>query len=114
MAKNKLKKFTDLDGFPNVYQNFNYHEPKLIGAMGKEAKLNGKWAEDHFGNTNPVILELACGMGHYTIALARKFPNKNFIGVDIKGARIWQGASIGIDENLNNAAFQIQLLYFTL
>ncbi len=104
MSKNKLKKFIDLDSYQNVYQNFSYKSPVLV-SQSEEKQMKGNWAEKHFGNKNPIVLELACGMGHYTIALARKYPNKNFIGIDIKGARIWNGATIAINEKLDNAAF---------
>lgn len=105
MSKNKLQKFSDLLSFPNVYENFDPRHPELLGVNGVPVKLKGKWSERHFKNDHPIILELACGKGHYTIGLAQRFPNINFIGVDIKGARIWQGAKIAMAENLSNAAF---------
>ncbi len=67
--------------------------------------LKGKWHETHFQNEKPIVLELGCGKGEYTVALARQFPDKNFIGLDIKGDRIWKGAKICIEEGINNACF---------
>jgi len=93
MGKGKLEKFADLETFDNVYQK---PEP---------GTLNGKWASQHFKNNNPIVLELACGKGDYTVALANKYPNKNFIGVDIKGNRIWNGARKALDQGIDNAAF---------
>lgn len=93
MGKDKLRKFAEIDTFPNVYQ---------LDA-GKE--LKGKWALQHFKNEHPVVLELACGKGEYALNLARLFPEKNFIGVDLKGNRIWRGARTGMDEGVANLAF---------
>src|SRR5690606_17755492 len=67
--------------------------------------IKGNWRSDYFGNDHPITLELACGRGEYTIGLARLFPQQNFIGVDIKGERIWKGSTIALQENLRNAAF---------
>jgi tRNA (guanine-N7-)-methyltransferase len=67
--------------------------------------IRGLWCTEYFKNTNPITLELACGRGEYTIGLARLFPDKNFIGVDIKGERIWKGSTLALEEKLNNAAF---------
>jgi len=93
LGKDKLRKFAEIDTFPNVYQ---LH-------LGKVMK--GKWASDHFKNNNPVVLELACGKGEYSVGLAKLFPEKNFIGVDLKGNRIWRGARTGVDEGIENLAF---------
>jgi len=103
--KNKLVRFARLNSFKNVYQNFQYENPQLIGKDNVETDLKGIWGEQHFKNSNPITLELACGGGEYTVALARKYPNRNFIGVDIKGARIYKGAKIALAEGLDNAAF---------
>ena len=103
--RNKLQKFADILSFPNVYENYNPKDPKLIARDGVEVDLKGKWAAEHFRNDNPITLELACGRGEYTLQLARKYPDRNFIGVDIKGARIWKGAKIALAEELSNAAF---------
>ena len=84
--------------FKNVFQ------PDL-DEMRSEYLMKGNWSKKYFGNTNPIVLELGCGMGEYTVALAKKYPNKNFIGIDIKGARMWQGASKALEENLFNVAF---------
>lgn len=103
--RNKLQKFSDILSYPNVYENYDPKEAILLGEAGAEVSLKGKWTEIHFKNNNPLVLELACGRGEYTLALAQKYPNKNFIGVDIKGARIWKGASQALALNLQNAAF---------
>jgi tRNA (guanine-N7-)-methyltransferase len=103
--RNKLLKFAELAAFPNVYENYRHDQPELIGLQGQPVELKGKWGERHFGNDRPITLELACGRGEYTLGLARQNPQRNFIGVDIKGARIWQGARIALEEQLHNAAF---------
>jgi len=103
--KNKLKKFEDLHLFPNVYENFDFTDPSLYISAEETVDIKGRWSSDHFGNNAPITLELACGGGEYTVALAQKYPNRNFIGVDIKGARIWKGASQALYGNLVNAAF---------
>lgn len=94
MARRKKFKFSQIEGFLNVI------EPS------KEIyqKIKGKWSE-FFGNTNPIVLELACGYGEYTVGLGEIFPDKNFIGIDIKGERIWMGAKQALKENLTNVAF---------
>lgn len=76
-------------------------------------KFKGKWREQYFGNSNPIVLELGCGRGEYTVGLAERYPDKNFIGVDVKGDRIWVGSTIAIEKQLTNVAFlriQIQQL----
>lgn len=104
--RNKLQKFAELFSFPNVYENFSPADPqKLTGRNGEKVDLRGKWAARYFGNDHPITLELACGRGEYTLGLARLYPERNFIGVDIKGARIWKGARTALRENLNNVAF---------
>lgn len=103
--KNKLQKFAELLTFPNVYENFDVKNPQLIGLNGAPVELKGKWAAKHFKNDHPIVLELACGRGEYSLGLARRFPQYNFIGVDIKGARIWKGARIALEEQLENVAF---------
>lgn len=103
--RNKLQKFAEVYAFPHVYENFNPKDPKLLGENGKEADLKGQWAKVHFKNEHPVTLELACGKGDYTLGLARLYTDRNFIGVDIKGARIWRGAKTALEENLSNVAF---------
>lgn len=103
--KNKLQKFTEFSSFTNSYENFDVKDPVLRGADGEEIQLKGRWNKIHFQNNAPIILELACGHGDYTVEMARLDPHKNFIGVDIKGARIWRGAKTAIEENQTNAAF---------
>jgi tRNA (guanine-N7-)-methyltransferase len=103
--KNKLKKFAEVLSFPNVYENFNPKSPQLVGKDGVPVNLRSKWQQDHFKNNNPITLELACGGGEYTLALAEMYPDRNFIGVDIKGARIWKGAKKALERNLQNVAF---------
>lgn len=103
-ARNKLQKFAEIASFPHVYESFDPLRPQLVQA-DRELDLSGNWAEQHFGNSNPITLELACGRGEYTVELARRYPDRNFIGVDVKGARIWRGAKIALAENLQNAAF---------
>jgi tRNA (guanine-N7-)-methyltransferase len=95
MGRSKLHKFQDND------RSFNVVQP---GKTSYEI-IKGKWREFQFKNNNPIVLELACGRGDYTIGFARKYPDKNFVGVDIKGARIWTGSQIAEEENLNNVAF---------
>ncbi len=103
--KNKLKKFSEVLTYPNVYQNFDPKYPRLVIGENTEVDLKGKWTEQHFKNNHPLTLELACGRGEYTVALAKAYPEQNFIGIDVKGARIWQGASQALEQNLSNAAF---------
>jgi len=106
MGKNKLKRFAENRTFKNVFQPSR--EEILAGF-----EMKGKWNKDFFRNDNPIVLELGCGKGEYTVALAEKFPGKNFIGIDIKGARFWRGAKTALDENLSNVAFlrtQIELI----
>lgn len=103
--RNKLQKFAELLTFSNVYENFNPLEPQLYGLNGEPVSLKGEWGPRHFGNDKPITLELACGRGEYTLGLARQNPHRNFIGIDVKGARIWKGARIALEEKLDNAAF---------
>jgi len=103
--RNKLEKFADLLSFSNVYE---YSEkPREDGWLYNGVSnsiLKGVWKNQHFENNHPLILELACGRGEYTCALSEKYPKLNFIGVDVKGARIWKGAKYAL-EHLPNAAF---------
>jgi len=103
--RNKLRKFSELSTFKNVFQCFDPTAPSLVGMDDKEVELKGKWNTDHFKNDHPIVLELACGRGEYTLALGVMYPDKNFIGVDVKGARIWQGAAHSKEQNLENVAF---------
>ncbi|WP_281543348.1 tRNA (guanosine(46)-N7)-methyltransferase TrmB [Maribacter aestuarii] len=103
-SKNKLKRFEENKTFQNVIQPTREE-------IQEGFELKGKWNE-HFGNDNPIVLELGCGKGEYTVGLAKRNPNKNFIGIDIKGARFWRGAKTAMEENLQNVAFlrtQIEL-----
>lgn len=104
--KNKIRRFEENKTLPNVIQPTR--EEALAGFQ-----LKGKWRSEFFKNENPIVLELGCGKGEYSVGLAKEFPNKNFIGVDIKGARFWFGAKDAIENNLGNVAFlrtQIELI----
>lgn len=103
--KNKLRKFAEVLSFPNVYECYNIQEPGLVGAGMDPVDLKGRWQELHFKNEHPITLELACGAGEYTVGLADRFPERNFIGVDIKGNRLWKGAKDALDQGLHNAAY---------
>ena len=98
MSKNKISRFEENRTFSHLFQR-NFEE--LAGGF----HLKGKWNEDFFGNDNPITLELGCGKGEYTIGLAQRFPDRNFIGVDIKGARLWVGCRQVRDLGLKNVAF---------
>lgn len=104
-TRNKLQKFSQLLSFPHVFENFSYEKPELHGKDGVVVDLKGGWNEKHFTIQQALTLELACGRGEYTVALAERYRNRNFIGVDIKGARIWQGATQAMELGLDNAAF---------
>ena len=99
MAKNKLSKFKEMDNFPHVFQ-YTYRD--LINA---HFPLKGKWREMFFKNKKPIVLELGCGRGEYAVSLAERYPDKNYIGIDIKGARMWTGAKESYDKKLPNVAF---------
>lgn len=99
MGKNKLKKFANMAEYPHVFQ----YPFSVLQEKGFDMK--GQWNKKFFKNDNPIILELGCGKGEYTVGLAKLFPNKNFIGIDIKGARMWTGASQALEEGLSNVAF---------
>lgn len=105
MAKKKLLKFSQLATFPNTYQNHKIQELLLTDYQGEKLDLKGKWGDHHFKNDQPITLELACGGGEYTVQLAQMHAHRNFIGVDIKGNRIWKGARVALAQELNNAAF---------
>lgn len=98
MGKGKLAKFADMAEYPHVFE----YPYSVIDNVPFEGR--GKWHE-FFGNQNPIVLELGCGRGEYTLGLARLYPEKNFIGVDIKGARMWTGATESMREGLKNVAF---------
>jgi tRNA (guanine-N7-)-methyltransferase len=103
--RNKLLKFAEVLSFPNVFENFDASQPALTGENGLIVDLKGRWKQAHFKNHHPITLELACGKGEYTVGLAQRFPDRNFIGVDIKGARIWRGAKTALEQGIANAAF---------
>ncbi|MGB0198759.1 MAG: tRNA (guanosine(46)-N7)-methyltransferase TrmB [Flavobacteriaceae bacterium] len=105
-SKNKLKRFQENESFANVLQ------PSREALTKGTFKYKGQW-DTFFGNKNPLVVELGCGKGEYTVALAKTHPEMNFIGIDIKGARFWRGAKTAIEENLPNVAFvrtQIELI----
>jgi len=99
MTKRKLERFEEMKGFRNVLQ------PAFDEVYRKDFRLKGRWNSDFFKNNNPIILELGCGKGEYTVELAKRFKDINYIGIDIKGARIWKGAKEALAETINNAAF---------
>lgn len=99
MSKGKLQKFAEMETFKNVFQ----YPYSVISEV--PFTMKGHWREQYFHNDNPIVLELGCGKGEYTVGLARMYPNINFIGVDIKGARIYIGAKQALEENLPNVAF---------
>jgi len=95
MGKDKIRRFAAIKTYENVF------EPTI----GEEYEMKGKWHAEYFKNDHPIVLELGCGKGEYSVGLAKHFPNKNFIGVDIKGARMFIGANEALEENLTNVAF---------
>lgn len=97
MAKTKLQRFEDIDQFENVLELTDFQDAR--------SKPKGVWKEEIFGNENPITLELACGKGDYTVGLARKYPSRNYVGIDIKGSRLWKGARKAKEEELSNARF---------
>ncbi len=106
-SKNKLKRFSENETFTNVFQ------PTREEVVGNEFPLRGKWNCEFFKNDNPIVLELGCGKGEYSVGLAERSPEKNFIGIDIKGARFWRGAKTAVESGMNNVAFvrtQIELI----
>ncbi len=108
-SKNKLKRFRENETFHNVIQ------PTREALVDANFSLKGKWCSSFFKNNNPLVLELGCGKGEYTVGLAKRYPNKNFIGIDIKGARFWRGAKTAIEDQMPNVAFirtQIELIEF--
>lgn len=93
MAKRKLQRFAEIGTFENVKQ------------LEEGKAYKGKWAKEFFKNENPIVLELACGKGEYSVNLGKKFPDKNFIGIDYKGNRLWVGAKMALDEGITNVGF---------
>lgn len=106
-SKNKLKRFKENEVFENVVQ------PTRSEIVESTYEYKGKWKQDFFKNDNPLVLELGCGKGEYTVGLARRNPNCNFLGIDIKGARFWRGAKTALEEDMPNVGFlrtQIELV----
>jgi tRNA (guanine-N7-)-methyltransferase len=99
LGKNKLSRWAEMEDYNHVIQ------PPFEEVFRKDHKLKGKWNSDFFRNNNPIVLELGCGKGEYTTGMARKYPEKNFLGVDIKGSRMWRGAKQAKNENLVNVGF---------
>ncbi len=112
--KNKLQRFAELGTLPNVYQNPSMEQPCLLDHRDQTVSLGGAWADRHFGRPEaPIVLELACGKGDYTLSMARDRTETCFIGIDLKGNRLWKGATVAQSEGLDNAAFirsQIEFL----
>lgn len=108
-SKNKLKRFKENETFSNVFQ------PTREELITNQFLHKGKWNQDYFKNNKPIVLELGCGKGEYSVGLAEKYPEKNFIGIDLKGARFWRGAKTAIETGLKNVAFiraQIELINY--
>jgi tRNA (guanine-N7-)-methyltransferase len=106
-SKNKLKRFKENETFVNVFQ------PTREEVVADQFHLKGKWNTDFFKNDHPIVLELGCGKGEYSVGLAERSPDKNFIGIDIKGARFWRGAKTAVENGMHNVAFlrtQIELI----
>ncbi len=99
MGKDKLARWIELDSFDNVIQ------PEIGEVAGKDHPMKGQWNKEVLRNNNAVVLELGCGKGEYTVGLAKRFPEKNYIGIDIKGARMWRGAKTSNELKLPNVAF---------
>ncbi len=106
-SKNKLKRFKENETFENVFQ------PTREEVTSGKFPMKGKWSSEFFKNDHPIIVELGCGKGEYSVGLAERYPEKNFIGIDVKGARFWRGAKTAVDAGMHNVAFirtQIELL----
>lgn len=99
MGKDKLRRFEENKNFHNLYQ------PSFDDVFRRDYELKGRWGEHVFGNNYPIVLELGCGKGEYTLALAALYKDMNFLGMDIKGARLWRGARTALDEHRSNVAF---------
>ncbi len=99
MGHSKLERFAQINTFSNVFQ------PDRLDVAGNTFELKGKWHTDYFKNTNPIIVEFGCGKGEYTVGLSQLVPEKNFIGVDVKGNRMWNGAKKSLENNYQNVGF---------
>ncbi len=98
MTKRKLQRFAEVEQFPNVI--------KPISFINEDSHpIKGNWHAQHFKNSNPITLELGCGRGEYTVGLGRAYEDRNFIGIDVKGARLWRGSKTALEESLVNVAF---------
>jgi len=100
VGKNKLSKFADMEVYPHVFQISSH-----VLREGAGYEMKGKWNELFFKNDHPIVLELGCGKGEYTVGLGELYPEKNFIGVDIKGSRMWTGARKSLEKEMTNVAF---------
>jgi tRNA (guanine-N7-)-methyltransferase len=98
LTKRKLQHFAELGTFPNVIQSATDYDLK-------DHPIKGNWNKDFFKNNQPIVLELGCGKGEYSINLAKKYPDRNFIGIDIKGNRLWKGSKTALDEKITNVGF---------
>jgi len=105
MGKDKLKKFAKFKSFPFCFENLSFEEPQLLDAQNEAVDLNGQWKSTTGVSNGELILELACGKGEYTVGMAEHYPDNGYIGVDIKGARMHQGAGFVDEKELSNAAF---------
>ncbi len=103
--RNKLQKFSDNLNFPNVFENFSFSEIQLYQHLNQKIDFKGKWKSGYFNNDDPLILELACGGGEYCLGMCELDPERNYIGIDVKGARIWRGAKAALEQNLFRVAF---------
>lgn len=108
MAKKKLQHFSEMKTFSCVF------EPENEEMRSDNNPIKGRWKRDYFQNANPITVELGCGKGEYTIALARMHPNRNFVGIDVKGARLWRGAKTVAQSKMKNVAFlRIKIEFLT-
>lgn len=110
MGKNKLAKFADMEEFPHVFQVSSHAVRECV-----TFDMKGKWNELFFKNDHPIVLELGCGKGEYTVGLGELYPEKNFVGVDIKGARLWTGAKDSFEKSMKNVAFlrtNIEMIHY--
>lgn len=104
-GKRKLKKFADVTSFSNVLEAFTYDEGYLHVSADERIQIKGLWSSRFFKNENPIHLELACGKGEYTLGLADLYPDRNYVGIDIKGNRIWTGAKRALHDEVENVGF---------
>lgn len=106
--KDKLRRFAENETFSHVIQ------PQFSEVFNADYSLKNKWSQCYWKNNNPIVLELGCGKGEYTVQLAQKYPDKNFIGIDIKGARLWRGAKTALEDSITNVAFIRSRIEFLL